>query len=111
MNCDVPCGSLVHQPSNAPHRCWQRSIVRDQNVLALQVVRLRLKRRAINALLNGQHTNAGGNTAATCARNLLKIASAYSFSELLDEPGVGRLPAFEIQLWLEAHGASLRPAL
>lgn len=70
----------------------------------------RLRRHAIDALLKGRHANVGGRTAALRAKNLVKIAAAYSFDELLGEPGVGRTTALEIQLWLEERGASLRSA-
>lgn len=69
----------------------------------------RLNRHAINVLLNGRHANVGGKTTATRAKNLLKIASAYSLEELLAEPGVGPVIALEIQAWLAQGGASLRP--
>ena len=42
------------------------------------------------------------------AKNLVKIASAYSLQELLEEPGVGAVTATEIQLWLEVRGSHLR---
>lgn len=70
----------------------------------------RLKRHAINALLNGRHAAVGGKSLPTRAKNLLKIASTYSLDELLEEPGVGAVTAVEIQLWLEERGASLRPS-
>ncbi|HWK38923.1 MAG TPA: hypothetical protein VNR88_08410 [Hyphomicrobium sp.] len=68
----------------------------------------RLTRHAIKALLNGKHARRGGTTIATRARNLLKIASAYSWDELLEEPGIGAAKATEIQLWLEERGTHLR---
>jgi hypothetical protein len=69
----------------------------------------RLKRHAINALLKGCHAHVGGKTTPTRAKNLLEIASAYSWDELLKEPGVGAVTAIEIQLWLEERGRSPRP--
>lgn len=69
----------------------------------------RLKRHAINALLKGRHADVGGKTTPTRAKNLLNIASAYSWNELLEEPGVGVVTAIEMQLWLEERGRSLRP--
>lgn len=72
--------------------------------------RLRLTRRSINALLKGRHANVGGTTVSTRAKNLIKIAYAYSFEELLDEPGIGTATATEIRLWLEERGAWLRPS-
>jgi hypothetical protein len=68
----------------------------------------RLKRHAIDALLKGRYGNVGGKTIAIRGKNLVKIAASYSLDELLDEPGVGRITALEIQLWLEERGASLR---
>lgn len=70
----------------------------------------RLTRHAIKALLNGKHAKVGGKTIPTRAKNLIKIASAYTYEELLDEPGIGAATATEIQLWLEERGASLQPA-
>lgn len=70
----------------------------------------RLKRHAIDALLHGRHARLGGKTVAMRAKNLMKIAAAYSWEELLEEPGVGNVTATEIQLWLEARGVSLRTA-
>jgi hypothetical protein len=69
-----------------------------------------LNRHAINILLNGRHASVGGKTTATRAKNLQKIASAYSLGELLAESGVGPVIALEIQAWLERHGVSLRSA-
>lgn len=69
---------------------------------------LRLNGRAINALLNGRHANIGGNSRATRAKNLIKIAPAYSLEEMLMEPGVCVVTAAETQLWLEERGVSLR---
>jgi hypothetical protein len=69
----------------------------------------RLKRHAIDALLRGRHAHLGGKTVPLRAKNLLKIASAYtSLEELLAELGVGSVTATEIQLWLEERGAGLR---
>lgn len=68
----------------------------------------RLRRQAIDALLKGQHANVGGKTTAARAKHLLKIAVAYSWEELLREPGIGPVIAKEIQLWLTEQGASLR---
>lgn len=68
----------------------------------------RLTRHSIRALVKGRHARIGGRTVPTRAKNLLKIASAYSWSELLEEPGIGVATAMEIQLWLEERGARLR---
>lgn len=68
----------------------------------------RLTRHAIKALLNGRHAHIGGKAIPTRARNLLKIAAAYSWDELLEERGIGVSTAAEIQLWLEERGAALR---
>jgi hypothetical protein len=70
--------------------------------------RPRLIRRSINALLKGRYAHVGGATIAARARNLVTIASAYSWDELLEEPGIGAATAAEIRLWLEERGASLR---
>jgi hypothetical protein len=70
----------------------------------------RLRRHAIEALLRGRYAYLGGKPTATRARNLLTIACAYSFDELLQEPGVGTVTAMEIQLWLEERGLSLQPS-
>lgn len=70
----------------------------------------RLKRHAIDALLDGKHADLGGTTCARRAKNLLKIAVAYTWEELLQEPGVGTVTATEIRLWLEERGATLRPS-
>ncbi len=69
----------------------------------------RLTRHAVKALLRGRHARVGGRTLPTRAKNLLRIVSAYSWDELLAEPGIGSATAAEIQLWLEERGASLRP--
>jgi hypothetical protein len=68
----------------------------------------RLTRHAIKALLNGRHAHLGGKAIATRAKNLIRIASAYSFEELLEEPGIGSATATEIHLWIEERGAGLR---
>lgn len=68
----------------------------------------KLKRHAIRALVKGRHARIGGQTIPARAKNLLKIASAYSRQELLEEPGVGAVTAMEIQLWLEERGYALR---
>lgn len=70
----------------------------------------RLTRHAINALLNGRHAHVGGKAIPTRAKNLIKIVAAYTYEELLEEPGIGTATATEIQLWLEERGASLRPS-
>jgi hypothetical protein len=70
----------------------------------------RLTRHAIKALLNGRHAHIGGRTIPLRAKNLLKIAVAYTYEELLKEPGVGAVAAAEIQHWLEELGAALRPS-
>lgn len=69
---------------------------------------LRLTRYAIKALLNGRYAALGGKTPATRAKNLMKIAAAYTYEELLEEPGIGTVKATEIQLWLENRGFHLR---
>lgn len=71
----------------------------------------RLRRHAVDALLHGRHAHLGGRTIPVRARSLLKIATAYSREELLEEPGVGTVTATEIQLWLEEQGAALRPSM
>lgn len=68
----------------------------------------RLRRQAIDALLKGRHASVGGKTTAARAKNMLQIAAAYSWDELLREPGIGPVIAKEIQLWLSEQGASLR---
>jgi hypothetical protein len=50
----------------------------------------------------------GGRTIPIRAKNLITIASAYSWDELLDEPHIGPATATEIQRWLEEHGSILR---
>ncbi|GEC15802.1 hypothetical protein [Nitrobacter winogradskyi] len=69
-----------------------------------------LPRRAIDALLHGRHASLGGRTVAKRSRHLVKIASAYTWEELMAEPGVGTVTASEIRLWLEERGAALRPS-
>jgi hypothetical protein len=73
-----------------------------------QVASRNLTPHAIEALLMGCYGHLGGKTIATRAKNLGKIASAYSLQELLEEPGVGAVTAMEIQLWLEERGYALR---
>jgi hypothetical protein len=68
----------------------------------------RLTRHAIKALLNGRHAHVGGKAIQTRAKNLIKIAAAYTFEELLQEPGIGTAAAAEVQLWLEERGVSMR---
>ncbi len=70
----------------------------------------RLTRHAIHALLKGRHAHLGGRTRSMRARNLIRIASAYSRQELLEEAGIGAVTAMEIQLWLEKRGVHLRDA-
>lgn len=68
-----------------------------------------LPRRAIEALLRGRHAYVGGRTVAKRGQHLVEIASAYTWEELLSEPGIGTVAASEIKFWLEERGASLRP--
>ena len=67
-----------------------------------------LPRRAIDVLLHGRHASLGGRTVAKRSRHLVEIASAYTWDELLSEPGVGTVTANQIRLWLEERGASLK---
>lgn len=67
-----------------------------------------LTRHAIRALVKGRHARVGGQTISTRAKNLIRIASAYSWRELVEEPGIGPATATAIQLWLEEHGSRLR---
>jgi hypothetical protein len=69
---------------------------------------MRLKRRALEPLLNGRHAHAGGRTLARRAKNIAAIASAYTREELLSEPGIGHITALEIEYWLQAQGKALR---
>lgn len=71
-------------------------------------LRRNLPRRAVEALLHGRHASLGGRTVAKRSRYLVEIASAYTWDELLFEPGVGTVTASEIRLWLEERGAALR---
>lgn len=68
----------------------------------------RLTRHTIKALLNGKHAHVGGKAIATRAKNLVKIASSYTYEELLEEPGIGSATATQIQLWLEERDVTLR---
>lgn len=67
-----------------------------------------LTRHAIRALVKGRHAHVGGQATSTRAKNIVIIASAYSWRELVDEPGIGPATATAIQLWLEEHGSHLR---
>jgi len=75
------------------------------------VLRRRLSRRALNALLQGRHASIGGRTVAKRSRHLVEIASAYTWDELLSEPGVGSVTANQIRLWLEERRSHLRNAI
>ncbi len=75
-----------------------------------KILRRNLPRRAVEALLHGRHASLGGRTVAKRSRYLVEIASAYTWDELMSEPGVGTVTASEIRLWLEERGASLRPS-
>lgn len=68
----------------------------------------RLTRHAVRALVAGRYANVGGRTIPIRAKNLVIIASAYSWGELIEEPGIGPATATEIQLWLEERGSALR---
>ncbi|WP_319798500.1 hypothetical protein [Nitrobacter sp.] len=72
--------------------------------------RRKLPRRAVEALLHGRHASLGGRTVARRSQRLVEIVSAYTWEELMAEPGVGTVTASEIRLWLEERGASLRPS-
>ncbi|WP_319798678.1 hypothetical protein [Nitrobacter sp.] len=72
-----------------------------------KILRRNLSRRALDALLHGRHASLGGRTVAKRSRCLVEIASAYTWDELLSEPGVGTVTASEIRLWLEERGCSL----
>lgn len=67
-----------------------------------------MRRRAIHALLNGRYAALGGYTLGDRAKNLVKIVTAYSLAELLEEPGIGAVAATEIQVWLKEQGHELR---
>jgi hypothetical protein len=60
---------------------------------------VRLTCRTVQALVKGRHAYIGGRTIPNRAKNLIKIASAYSWDELLEEPHIGPATATEIQLW------------
>lgn len=75
-----------------------------------KTLRRNLSRRALDALLHGRHASIGGRTVAKRSRHLVEIASAYSWEELMSEPGVGTVTASEIRLWLEERGCSLQPS-
>lgn len=77
----------------------------------VKILRRNLPRRAIEALLRGCHASVGGRTVAKRGQHLVEIASAYTWEELLYEPGIGTVAASEIKFWLEERGASLRPSL
>lgn len=68
----------------------------------------RLTRHAIKALLTGRHAHVGGKAIPKRAKNLIKIAAAYTYEQLLEESGIGTATATEIQLWLQERGASLK---
>ncbi len=72
-----------------------------------KILRRNLSRRALDALLHGRHASVGGRTVAKRGRHLAEIASAYTWEELMAEPGVGTVTASEIRLWLEERGCSL----
>ena len=67
--------------------------------------RRNLPRRTVEALLHGRHASLGGRTVAKRSRHLDVIATAYTWEELLSEPGVGFVTAM---LWLEERGETLR---
>jgi len=69
---------------------------------------LKLTRRALNALLRGRYAHLGGRTAAARAKQLSKIACAFTREELAAERGVGAATVTEIELWLYARGLRLR---
>ncbi|MBP0583024.1 hypothetical protein J8I29_27105 [Labrys sp. LIt4] len=71
---------------------------------------MRLKRRALDQLLQGRHAHKGGRTLAQRARNLTTIATAYSWDELLAERGIGHVTALEVERWLALNGLHLRQA-
>jgi hypothetical protein len=73
-----------------------------------KILRRNLPRRAVEALLHGRHASVGGRIVAKRSRHLVEIASAYTWDELLSEPGVGTVTASEIRFWLEERGATLR---
>lgn len=72
-----------------------------------KTLRRNLSHRALDALLHGRHASIGGRTVSKRSRRLFEIASAYTWEELLSEPGVGTVTASEIKFWLEERGASL----
>jgi hypothetical protein len=79
----------------------------NQEINKLQAT-VRLTRHAVQALVKGRHARIGGRTIPIRAKNLIKIASAYSWDELLEEPGIGPATAAEIELWLKKRGSALR---
>lgn len=69
---------------------------------------MRLRRRAVDQLLQGRHAHRGGRTLAQRARNLVTIVTAYSRDELLAERGIGHVTALEVEHWLAQRGLRLR---
>ena len=73
-----------------------------------EIAARKLTRRALNTLLRGRYAHLGGATAASRGKRLVEIACAYTREELLAERGIGSVTATEVELWLRAHGRSLR---
>jgi hypothetical protein len=68
----------------------------------------RLPRIARNVLLHGRYAHLGGRSLKQRGLKLSEIAAAYSFGELLNEPGIGQTRAREIEAWLNLQGLGLR---
>lgn len=62
----------------------------------------RLTCRAVKALLNGRH--AGRGTISSRAKNFVRIASDYIYEKLIEELGIRKATATEIQMWPEQRG-------
>jgi hypothetical protein len=67
-----------------------------------------LPERIATILLRSQHAGLVGKELSTRINYLLEIASLHTRSELLEQPGLGRLSLHRIERWMKFHGHRLR---
>lgn len=67
-----------------------------------------LPERLAAILVRSQHAGLVGKEPSTRINYLLEIASLHTRSELLDQPGLGRLSVNRVEKWMTFHGRRLR---
>jgi hypothetical protein len=79
-----------------------------RSVLLEQQMDIYLPERIVTMLLRSQHAGLVSKELSTRINYLLEIASLHTRSELLEQPGLGRLSLHRIERWMKFHGHRLR---